>query len=55
MRRAGLLAILALALAYSSVPQGVGWIQNASFGTVRAISHGHASIDEYRDETGDVS
>jgi hypothetical protein len=55
VRRAGVLALLALALACSSIPQGVSWMQNANFGTVRSLSKGHAYIDEYRSETGDVA
>jgi hypothetical protein len=55
VRRAGLIALLALGLAFASIPQGVGWSQNANFGTVRSIAKGHAYIDEYRAETGDVA
>jgi hypothetical protein len=40
-----------------SIPQGVGWSQNANFGTVKAISQGRAYIDDDRGNppTGDVA
>jgi hypothetical protein len=53
--RLGLLALAALALAYASLPQGIGWNQNASYALVRALADGTAVVDPYRDETGDVA
>ena len=57
MRRAGVLALIALGLAFASIPQGVGWSENAHFGTVKAIAHGKAYIDDFRGTppTGDVA
>jgi hypothetical protein len=49
------IALLAVGLAFISIPQGVSWMQNANFGTVRSLTKGHAYIDEYRSETGDVA
>jgi hypothetical protein len=48
-------AILLCALAYASIAQGIGWNQNAHYALVRSLADGHAEIDAYRDETGDVS
>jgi hypothetical protein len=53
--RLGLVALAALALAYASLPQGIGWNQNASYALVRALAHGTAIVDPYRDESGDVA
>jgi hypothetical protein len=55
VRHAGTVALLALGLAYVSIPQGGGWNANAHFSTVRSIAKGHAYIDEFRSETGDVA
>ena len=55
MRRAGLLAILALVLAYASVAQGAGVNQLAHFSLVRALTHGTAQVDPYHWETKDLS
>lgn len=53
--RLGLLALAALALAYASLPQGIGWNQNAHYALTRALADGTAIVDPYRDETGDVA
>jgi hypothetical protein len=55
VRRAGVLAILALVLAYASVAQGGGVNQLAHFSLVRALSHGTAKVDPYHWETKDLS
>jgi len=55
VRRAGLLAILALVLAYASVAQGGGVNQLAHFSLVRALSHGTAEVDPYHWQTKDLS
>ena len=55
MRRAGVLAILALVLGYASVAQGAGVNQLAHFSLVRALSHGTAKVDPYHWETKDLS
>lgn len=55
MRRAGLLAILALSLSYASVAQGGGVNQLAHFSLVRALTHGTAVVDPYHWETKDLS
>jgi hypothetical protein len=49
------LAVLAVALTYASLPQGIGWNQNAHYALVRALADGTPVIDRYRAETGDVS
>lgn len=49
------LALGALALAYASVAQGIGWNQNAHYALTRALADGTAIVDPYRDETGDVA
>ena len=55
MRRAGLLAIVALVLSYASVAQGSGVNQLAHFSLVRALTHGTAVVDPYHWETKDLS
>jgi hypothetical protein len=55
VRRAGLLAILALVLGYASVAQGRGVNQLAHFSLVRALTHGTAKVDPYHWETKDLS
>ncbi len=54
-RRAGLWALLALALAYATVMQASGWAQTANFALVRALSDGTAQIDRWQWETRDKS
>jgi hypothetical protein len=55
VRRAALLAILSLVLAYGSVAQGSGVNQLAHFSLVRALSHGTAEVDPYHWQTKDLS
>jgi len=55
VRRAGVLAILAVALAMASLVQGGGWNQNAQLMLVRALSHGTPVVDHYRLPTGDLA
>ncbi len=54
-RRAGLWALLALALASASVMQASGWAQTANFALVRALDSGTAQIDRWHWETRDKS
>jgi hypothetical protein len=53
--RLGLLAVATLAVASASLPQGIGWNQNAQYALVRSLADGTAVVDRYRDETGDVA
>jgi hypothetical protein len=55
VRRAGLLAILALVLSYASVAQGGGVNQLAHLSLVRALTHGTPVVDPYHWETKDLS
>jgi hypothetical protein len=55
VRRAGLLAILAVVLSYASVAQGGGVNQLAHFSLVRALTNGTAVVDPYHWETKDLS
>jgi hypothetical protein len=54
-RRRGLLAILALGIAYALMMQPLGWAQTSHYALVRALSHGTAKIDAYHWETRDKS
>jgi hypothetical protein len=54
-RRLGLKALAALALAYASLPQGIGWNQNSHYALTRALADGTSIVDPYRSETGDVA
>jgi hypothetical protein len=54
-RRRGLLAILALGVAYALVIQPLGWAQTSHYALVRALSHGTPKIDAYHWETRDKS
>jgi hypothetical protein len=55
VRRTGILALVAVALAYASFAQGIGWNQWGHFALVQSLADGRATIDEFRDETGDVA
>jgi hypothetical protein len=55
VQRAGVLALVAVTLAMASLVQGPGWNQNAHLGLVRALSHGTAIVDDYREGTGDLA
>jgi hypothetical protein len=50
-----LAAALALAFAYAWPQQPPGWNAFAHFALVRSLADGTATIDPYRDETGDVA
>jgi hypothetical protein len=54
-RRLGTLALVAVALAYASFAQGIGWNQLAHYSLVRALADRTPVVDAYRDETGDVA
>jgi hypothetical protein len=49
-----LVAAIALAFAYAWPEQGAGWNASAHFALVRSLADGTATIDPYREETGDV-
>ena len=49
-----LVAALALTFAYAWPQQPAGWNASAHFALVRSLADGTATIDPYRDETGDV-
>jgi hypothetical protein len=53
--RWGTLAIFALAIAWATVVQSLGWSQTSNYALVRALSHGTPRIDRYHWETGDES
>ena len=50
-----LVAALALTVAYAWPQQPAGWNASAHFALVRSLADGSATIDRYRDETGDVA
>lgn len=50
-----LVAALALTVAYAWPQQPAGWNASAHFALVRSLGDGRATIDRYRDETGDVA
>lgn len=54
-RRPALLALVLLALAYASLPQGIGWNQNSHYALTRALADGTPIVDRHREETGDVA
>ena len=49
-----LVASIALLVAYAWPQQDAGWNASAHFALVRSLADGRATIDRYRDETGDV-
>jgi hypothetical protein len=49
-----LVAAIALTFAYAWPEQGAGWNASAHFALVRSLADGKATIDPYREETGDV-
>jgi hypothetical protein len=53
--RAGLLALLACALAFAWTLQGTGFNQNSHYALVRALANGTPQIDRTRHEVGDLS
>jgi hypothetical protein len=50
-----LIAAVALTVAYAWPQQPAGWNASAHFALVRSLADGTATIDPYRDETGDVA
>lgn len=54
-RHPGVLAIVALTLAYASVIQASGWAQTSYFALVKSAAHGTPTIDRYHWETRDES
>jgi hypothetical protein len=50
-----LVAAIALAVAYAWPEQPAGWNASAHFALVRSLADGTATIDPYREETGDVA
>jgi hypothetical protein len=55
VKRVGALALVAVALAMTSLVQGGGWNQNAHLALVQALSHGRASVDRSTIQTGDLA
>ena len=53
LRRRGLLALFAVALAAAMVMQNLGWAQTSHYALVRALGSGTAQIDAYHWETKD--
>jgi hypothetical protein len=53
--RAGIVAIVALGLAWGTVVHTMGWAQLAHFAEVRALADGEKTIDRWHWETGDVA
>jgi hypothetical protein len=49
-----LVAAIALLIAYAWPQQDAGWNASAHFALVRSLANGTATIDPYREETGDV-
>lgn len=49
----GLLAILALGVAWGLIMHSMGWAQSAHYAEVRAIAAGHAEVDRWHWETSD--
>jgi hypothetical protein len=54
-RRAGLLAIACIGLAYAAMIQPLGWNQTSHMALVKSLAHGTARIDRNQWETGDKS
>jgi hypothetical protein len=54
-RRAGLLALACVGVAYVTLMQPLGWNQTSHFALVKALAHGTPRIDRYQWETGDKS
>jgi len=52
-RRRALLAILLVGLAYATMIQSFSWNQTSHYDLLRALSHGHTTIDPYQSNTGD--
>src|SRR5579875_1716928 len=52
-RRTALVALGLLAVAYATLLESYSWNQTATFDLIKALSHGHLSIDPYQQNTGD--
>jgi len=55
VQRAGVVALVAVVLAMTSLVQGGGWNQNAHLALVRALSHGTPAVDRSTAGTGDLA
>jgi hypothetical protein len=53
--RPGVLAIVALGIAWGTTMHSMGWAQLAHFAEVRALADGEKTIDRWHWETGDVA
>lgn len=53
--RPGVLAIVALGIAWGTTMHTMGWAQLAHFAEVRALANGEPTIDRWHWETGDVA
>jgi hypothetical protein len=53
--RPGVLAIVALGIAWGATMHSMGWAQLAHFAEVRALASGEKTIDRWHWETGDVA
>jgi hypothetical protein len=53
--RPGVLAIVALGIAWGTTMHSMGWAQLAHFAEVRALANGEKTIDRWHWETGDVA
>jgi hypothetical protein len=53
--RAGVLAIVAIGIAWGSVMHSMGWAQLGHYAEVRALADGRTNIDPWHWETGDVA
>ncbi|MGZ4201622.1 MAG: hypothetical protein ACXVRH_06165 [Thermoleophilaceae bacterium] len=52
-RRAGIAALVCVALAGATLIQTFSWNQTSHYALIRSIAHGTPHIDRYQDETGD--
>jgi hypothetical protein len=55
LARPGVLAIIALGIAWGTTMHSMGWAQLAHFAEVRALADGSKTIDRWHWETGDVA
>ncbi|MGN6372662.1 MAG: hypothetical protein ACTHM1_06690 [Solirubrobacteraceae bacterium] len=52
-RRAALVSILLVGVAYATLIQSFSWNQTSHYDLIRALSHGRTTIDAYQGNTGD--
>lgn len=52
-RRAALVSILLVGLAYATLIQSFSWNQTSHYDLIRALDHGRTTIDAYQENTGD--